>query len=493
MAGNELREYVKLYQGRLSPSAATGAPQADITQFEKGFAQVKENDENVAGYYFRAAELEKECTNSNEMTITVFLLTCVPFLLWFILIPGASESGSMGKGGWLLYLPSFVLLYVRGYHFAEQYPLSTIGWVLRLVLLVVCAFLGGILELRFLGNEHMWILVYVLGGTAITVILRFKVWNTVNSYLSYFREENENCVRYQKQLEEMAELFEGLGRFYEEQLDRLVQETICPLPRRTAWFASWHRRPDGEKKEDLPKAPHVETTFKGPFVSYWEESAYGKIAKNHELEIRSQKFGFSSLSADEARDVVEYRRLSPFFHLAVPIFAPEWKYHILRHSWDFTENIDSYYEMTERTEVDSDAQRSFDFWTGIEEDMALGMANSMERLSYSSDFAVASAADAYLEKKAKKRKELGGTILTSTRTEKRSCTLERSGDEIGVLLILGDDGSLVGAYCSDSEESLECTLRFVRGKMDFVFSPCMQAQNESQRAYLYQKFYHGNR
>lgn len=488
MANSVMLEYVRNAQERLAPSEKTGASGEMLEQLQKRLEQIKKNDLAAEIFCDRTYEQRENHIKIEEMTVTMFLLTCAPFAIW---IPYMNMAGDLGAFGWLLYLPSLAALLARAYFLdKEKYPFSIPAWIGKIAIMVGCALAGGVLQIRLLGTTTAWIAVYIVAGTALTVIVRIKGLGIAESEMRRFQRGNQEQDEYEKQLLEAADLFVKLGECYEKRMEAIGgKESIKYMQRnpRRAWFL-W-KREYGGRREGIrkPQPRHVGTSFAEPFKGHDFAEEDGTVI--HSYDVHSEQFGWNNITVASAKELIYSGALIPFFSLGVPIFDEEWSYRILRHTWDVTETVERYYTFTETKKVDSEIQKEFDRKTTLFEDTVLGPAASIENLQWGSDVELAALAEQYAEKKREKRESLGSRQIENTVRRKDTKQYRRKGDEIGTLLILDAEGELIGAYCGDSQESLECTMEHVRRKRNFVLTPAVQAQGSSQIAYMYRRFF----
>ncbi len=437
---------------------------------------------SAADFYKKVKRSGKEMISIKETTITTFLLCSLPLIL-SPLVFGINIAGLIFG-----YAVTLALLYGRLclQGFAEHLEVSFFPQLIKALLLAVCFYFQVIRSVSLFGTEYTWILIYVFAGAVVTLLSRIYEGKEAKQGSRYFKDGIENIEKLNRTIRETERLYSALGESSENELRDFIRENALTvsLSPRTPWFG-FSRSIDEKGNILSPEENHAKTDFKKPFSESPELITSSVSVK---YDIRSQEFGWSNISASDVKALLSRGKISPFFNLELPEFLPELKYKIFKHSFDVTKHTFLDYDIEKNIKADSRAQKEFDSDTALREDIVLGVGK-LDKMRYSNNYTTRAAVEHYDKKKARVREELGSDYKTYHEFKSSENTEVLRGDEIGAVLIYTPDDELIGAYCSDTRESVEFTSKAVRDLIDFCpYDLLSSPMSKSQIAYAFREY-----
>lgn len=480
-------KHVTLYQSQFRPTEKNGASREKLEEYHKLLEIVKENDKK----YFKLCSwinyLPEDYLQIKAMSVGYFLLSCLPLLLYSL--EYLNESGVYKSIGFAIYLPSLFFLLARYFLEKQKFPMTKGAFFLYIVFWSVCMILGGILHIQILGTELRWIAVYVVGGTLLTLCIRCSQKKKLNKRKNELERRRKEINSSDLNLKKLTEVYFDLRKSSKEALAsfEIEHQLSSPLKNYPApWFSCMR-----SKGEYSVSGRYVSTDFETPFENSHKVDRKNGYMSITAQNVNSQELSWKNISSTEVQRLFQAEKIFPYFSLGVPYFSDEWKYSLLKHSWDITITKETYTEYTEKEIYTSPEQSKFDFWTSVAEDSILGPSVLMEDILYGSDPKAAMLAEKYLEKKKQTREEIGGIVFEQPKVHKTRKEEHSSGDEIGTLLIKNKEGNVIGVYAGDSYQSLVFTYKQIKEQLDFDITPEMTAYGESQREYLINLYLRG--
>lgn len=492
MTISDLKQYVAINRKWLSPSEQDCSDPAKYQKVKNDIPEIMQADKLA---YSFSAEYNKRMFAYWEISLAFYILACLPFLIFLLPLNGGEliiyqtpeYKITIGGFGWILYILTFVALIInskwRDISDRNTFAVST---VLRYVVLVLCAFFGGIRNVTIFGSEYSWFFIALFGGFVITLAARFidcgRVTGRSKKYDETVMKLNATAVR----IKESSNEFTQLGdRRYAELKQLFPTIEISP---RMPWY-DFQRRYNGKNIMQFPACRRAETDFSAPFtessITTNRSDSKRDIEVTVDVTIYSQDFGYRDITAQEAQSILSSGRIYPFFYLGLPAFIDGLEYKLFRHKWHYVKTTSSKGVLHKSREVDSQAQKDFDNYKAMKEyELYKKYGKSMEELRKEMPETVYY----YEEEMAKKRERIGSSTEYYDESVDRSGSVESKGDEIGVLTVRTPAGELLGLYCGDSVQSIHFAEKIAAEETDFTYDPLMSYNGETQRAFLYNKF-----
>lgn len=514
-----LKEYVRLNNRRLSPSVTDCSDPALYKEFADTTREIEELHHKVSRFYSETLKGGQERFRFGDVTVTAFLLMCIPLLLSYII--GEHVFGSQA-GAAFGYIVTLIILVVRIYlqGFASHFRVATVGHFLRIVLLLVCAYFHVFKQATFFGTTGIWIFVYIILSTLITLFIRSFDIKRVKEHQAEFAEYLETIDVLDELLNKCETLYGSIGDKAEADLKDFIKANnlhITPTMR-SVWFR-FKRDPDS-----YPLGNNATVDFKAPFEEnsdfktygsdnrddkdeygrgfYEEDNPYksfgirGKLQRGGVLErsesvtvqtyINSQDFGWVDLSERAAKKLLDERKVYPYYGMEIPEFLPELKYSFFRHYYDITIKTitDTIRVESVPSSKESEAQKAFRQECGFEE--AVHHYYDIQR---SKDSDVQRKVAEYEDKKWAKYEALCD-YEEKTFYSHDEKSENKKADEIGGLLVFTPDGDLVGVYAGDTVQSLEFVSEEIKKHTDFVpnvySQPFGYSQTQEMRKQIFQ-------
>lgn len=504
-----LKEFVRLNNRRLSPAITDCSDPAVYKEFSNAIWEIKEKHTCVKKFYYETINGDKEKARFKDISVSSFLLMCIPLLLATPTMGDKMLGGAFGAA--VGYFLTLALMIVRTFlqGFASHNRVSPIGNALRIILLIVFGYFHVFGQTTFFGTTGIWVFAYVLCGTAITVLVRFfdksRIEKSQRDYLDTQKNIdsisalNDKCIQLYDKLSDKAT--DDLQNFMKQKNIRLVPT------KRKEWF-SFDRTFDKHGSFILPYGNSVSVDFFQQFVAKTETSEKSKnflvsssritssdnivrgdysttekktfsawidkdpcdedflrnfISENDmnieskdskitvETVINSQEFGWQDTSASEVEQLVSSGRIYPYFGMELPEFSSELKYRIFKHQFDVTVNTtyNNFYVFQQR--YDSKEQIKFDADIAFTE----ALHNYDKIRSSNNSFWLEEKISQYEEMKEKAREDVGSVYVPVCKAHEYTITENKRGNEIGGILVFTPDGSIVAAYASDNQQSLD--------------------------------------
>jgi len=489
MTLNELKQYIEIDRKRLAPR------EADCSNLE-AYKKIKDDIKTIADTDRKARDFSlsyaKKMFACNEISLTFYILACLPFLIWFLPIndgvalfyQNLEYNVTLGRFGWLFYILSCILLIInlrwRGITGRDN---SGIGTSLRFAVLIICGYFGGYECITLFGSEYSWFFIALFSGCIVTFITRFMKSRNIAPLSRKYDDVVMQMNATAELITKSSRVFAGLGDLRQKELKERFP-SVEPV-RRQAWF-DFKRRYDEKNVLQFPSCRNVETEFLVPFKESSETThntdSERNINNTTDIVIYSQEFGYKDITIAEAKSLLSASRIYPFFSLGLPEFIDGLEYKVFRHKWHYAKTKSMNGVLHKTREVDSQAQKDFDFYKGIDEyTLCEKYGMSMEDLRREMPQIVAD----YEAEMAKVRERIGSATEHYDQRVDHSYTSESRGDEIGVLTIRTSSGELLGLYCGDSIQSIRFAERIAKEETDFAYSPLIACFGDTQKAYLY--------
>lgn len=492
MTISELKRYIEIDRRRLAPTENDCSDPKKYKKVKKDIKIITETDKKARSFSMWWA---KNMFAYHEISLLFYVLACLPFLVFLLPMKGGEqiiyqtpEYGiTIGRWGWLLYVFTCVLLGINaGWRSRTERRTIYIGVVLRYAVLIVCGYFGGFKCITLFGSEYTWFFVALIGGFAVTFVIRLfegrRVAADSKEYDETVAQMNSTAILIKKCSTEFAEL----GDLREKELAEQFPN-IAPAPRKP-WF-DFKRWYNSENILQFPVCRNVETNFTSPFtessVTTNHSDSERDIDRTTDVVIYSQEFGYKNITADEAERLLSAGRIHPFFNLGVPEFVGDLEYKLFRHKWHYVKTMSSKGVLHKTREVESQAQKNFDNTMAMNEyALYKKYGKSIEELRKEMPETVA----IYEAEKAKYRDRIGTTTEHFDERVNKSYSHESKGDEIGALEIRTSSGELLGLYCGSSLQSIQFAERIATRETDFSYELMMTCSGDAQRTFLYNKF-----
>ncbi|MBE6728341.1 MAG: hypothetical protein E7562_06825 [Ruminococcaceae bacterium] len=505
MTASQIKEYVKINRRRLSPSAVDSS-NVDVTALESDMKKICEY-EKVADKTYK--ELKKDSGNRFKfscISVWGFIICCLPVFMMMIYtssiqIPWVNNIVSaFGDEAENLALVAFmfsVIMFLARDAFVfmsrvtGEYFSTTalyLSAILRTALAVYCFYSYAFGETVIFGNKANWFAVYILGGILSVILCRLIEIKKVSESNSQIAENCKMIEEGNALIDELSQKYVSLGDKAQQELETFISNNGLELavsPRK-AWM-DYKRSYDEKRPFSCGTLRKAGTDFEKKFedCQYRETESDIDYTVETYVTVNSQQFGYEEISKEKAEKLLRKNKISPFFHMGIPEFLPEFKYKLMIHKWDITIDIETTGSYSVNKRFDSQQQREFDSTVSGVEDILFG-AGKYDKLKYSgnNDAATQGLINRYESIKEKKREELGYNTVHTTQSFDRKRREYDYGKEIGALLIYSQDDELLGAYCSDSYESIEFTNREVKAHGIEGVSLFSQPFSKAQEIYL---------
>lgn len=423
------------------------------------------------------------------MSIWGFLAICSTILATLMF----GSPGTSATGVFLLFIyPAGILAVISiwGYMINFFPEIIRITSFVLLLLAVVCAVMGSVFQVRIMGTAYGWIGVFVAVGCVIVVLFRIPILSDIEDAKIY----NEKIRRYNRDAEQA--LCEAEALYCEPDLEwrRQLQDYAAahhiapvPLTERAAWFG-WKRQYKKGSRIFLPTVGASGTDFSGAFRDGYipSDSEFTTIKRT----VKQQQYGWRSLTAAEAQALIRQRNLAPFFQYETPWFEKDWVYHVMEHSFDYTDEITHDGRGVQKVQRDSWSQQRFDAKTKEFEDDLFGPSIFRRDLDVEKMYhpLISDEIEHYKKEKERIREELGCDYELVAYGKLETTFKNCREDHIGALLIRDRSNQLVAVYCEDTGASLNFCCRLVRKYEPFELTPLLYPRNNSQMAWIYEKF-----
>ncbi len=501
-----LKEYVRLNNRRFSPTITDCSDPALYKEFADTAREINELNYQVNRFHSQTMTGGQERFRFGDVTVTAFLLMCIPLLLGYIIGEHVFDNQAGAAFGYIITLMILVVrIYLQG--FASHFRVATVGHFLRIVLLLVCAYFHVFKQATFFGTTGIWVFVYIILSTLITLFIRSFDIKRVKEHQAKFAEYLETIDKLDELLNKCETLYGGIGDKAEAQLKDFIKTNklhVTPSTR-NVWFR-FMRDPNSQPlgntatvKFDIPFEEN--TDFKTYSNNYrdnkdnynpYSENALqgaGVLEKSQfvtvQTYINSQEFGWVDLSERAAKKLLDEGKIYPYFGMKIPEFLPELKYSFFRHYYDLTIKT-----ITDTTEVksvpsskESEAQKAFRIESGFEE--AVHHYYDIQR---SKDYDVQKKVAEYEDKKRAKYESLCD-YEEKTFVYHNEKSENKKADEIGGLLVFTPDGELVGVYAGDTEQSLEFISNEIKKYTNFVPNVYSQPFGYTQTQVMRRKYF----
>lgn len=501
-----LKEYVRLNNRWLSPDATDCSDPALYKEFADKAREIEELHHKVNRFYDETHKGGQERFRFGDVTVTAFLLMCLPLLLGYII--GEHVFGSQA-GAAFGYIVTLIILVVRIFlqGFASHFRVATVGHFLRIVLLLVCAYFHVFKQATFFGTTGIWVLVYIILSTLITLFIRSFDIKRVKEHQAEFAEYLETIDKLDELSNKCETLYGGIGDKAEANLNDFIKANnlhITPSGR-SVWFR-FKRDPNSR-----PLGNNATVDFKAPFEEKTDSKIYnnnyrdnkdsynprskdalqgeGVLEKSEyvtvQTYINSQDFGWIDLSERAAKKLLDEGKIYPYYGMEIPEFLPELKYSFFRHYYDITIKTitDTTVVKSVPSSKESEAQKAFRQECGFEE--AVHHYYDIQR---SKDSDVQRKVAEYEDKKRAKYEALCD-YEEKTYDYHDEKSENKKADEIGGMLVFTPDGELVGVYAGDTVQSLEFVSQEIKKHTDFVPNLYSQPFGYSQMQKMRSKYF----
>ncbi len=504
-----LKEYVRLNNRRLSPAITDCSDPTLYREFANTAREIEGLHHKVSHFFSETQKGGQERFRFGDVTITAFLLMCIPLLLGYII---GEHLFSHQAGAAFGYIVTLIILVVRIYlqGFASHFRVATVGHFLRIVLLLVCAYLHVFKQVTFFGTTGIWVFIYIIISSLITLFIRSFDIKRVKEHQAEFAEYLETIDKLDELLNKCETLYVSIGDKAEGDLKDFIKANnlhITPSIR-NVWFR-FKRDP-----VSYPSGNNATVDFKAPFEEktdfktdnhdyrdykdengrgfYEEDNPYkslgirGKLRKEGVLSlskdvtvqtyINSQDFGWVDLSERAAKKLLDEGKIYPYYGMEIPEFLPELKYSFFRHYYDITIKTitDTIKVESVPSLVESKKQKEFRQERAFEE-----ARHHYEDIKGNAPPHLQEKIIKYEESKEKTYKSLADfEEKTSYFHDEKS--ENKKADEIGGMLVFTPDGELVGVYAGDTVQSLEFVSKEIKKHTNFVPSIYSQPFGYSQ-------------
>lgn len=347
-----VEQHIMLYQSQFNPTEKTGASKVKLEEFNRLFESVKKNDKKYLNLCHKMKHLPEDYLQINAMSVGYFMLSCL--LLVFYYLQYLEMVGTPKWIGFLVYVPSLLVLLARFFLKQEKFPVTKGAIALYLVHWSVCMIFGGLLHIQILGTELGWIAVYTISGTALTLCIRSSQNRKINKKKKELENKRAEITSFDADLEKLTELYldlrkSGIEAFRTFENEHQLSSIQSEYP------ASWFSCTRSKTNYYSVKARSVATDF----VTLYENSSSSDMKGYSETytiqRVNSQDLGWKTISGTEAQQLLKTKKIYPFFSLGLPYFSDEWEYCLLKHSWDVVITKETYYEYTVTEKYTSDA------------------------------------------------------------------------------------------------------------------------------------------
>lgn len=489
---DDLKQYLRINRKRLGPQPEDCSAPEPMEKLEADLNLIRENDKRVPELIKR---IKDDRPRHFEHPIWFMLLTCLPSLIYLGKI--ALEHGWQPMDS--LRMPDIQIAWDLGAVFVLQFCVTLfllwtqwnfISTIIRLLIVIACGLLGPVFGVTLFGSETTWVAVMILLFFLETLLFRLKSGAEVKSSKKNCRKLMREMDEADQAMEDAVQRFVRLGDLREA--EQSAKFPNYPLPARSSWF-DFYRTYD-EKHGGVviePQIRNVKTDFGQPFN---EETRFKKWGPEggggydtSKYTIIEQEFGYSDVSSQMVRELINSQEIVPFFNWGMPFIVDGLQYSIFRHKWDMFEEMEHVYFYKEKETVASEAQREFDARCMMEELGEFG--NTIDEYTWwNGSSELQEARDKYLKRRNECRESLGSIEVTHDRVSHSKEQKRHRGDEIGILTVRAPDGELLGVYCGDSLQSILFTYRTIRKETGFEFSPMLHANGAAQRAFLFQRY-----
>ena len=504
-----LKEFVRLNNRRLSPTATDCSDPAVYKEFADTAHEIKELNYQINRFHSETMKGGQERFRFGDVSVVSFLLMSSPMLL---AAPGIGEQIFGNQGGCAIgYFLTLAILMVRIFlqGFVSHFRVATVGHFLRIALLVICGYLHLFKQATFFGTTGIWVFIYIILGSLITLFIRSFDIKRVKEHQAEYNAFLKTIDRLDSLSSKCVQMYNKLADKSEIALENFIKANNLhiALTKRSVWFR-FERNPD-KKLEGNPAT----VDFKAPFKNGEQTSCVRKMqfdfdewanmfikkerkpeakcgfpvdacdrallsanilpenAQFHDKDlnitegivVNSQQFGWEPSDCATILKLVRDKKVFPYYGMEIPEFSSELKYHIFRHQYDITKFKTYHANYMFLLRVETAEERKFindtfweEFFVGYEtfkrENIEPKWEEKIEEY------------ESWKEGTAARLSDYNSEYIPYSHTE----TENLSGDEIAAVFIYTQDNTLVGAYAADNVQSLEFVGNEIKEYTDFV-------------------------
>lgn len=489
-----LKEYININRRRLSPNEADCSDPSVYKGFADTVYEIKELHGQVTRFYSETKKGGQESFRFGDVSVCSFLLMSSPMLL---AAPKIGEQIFGDQGGAAIgYFLTLAILIVRIFlqGFVSHFRVASVGQLLRIALLVVCGYLHIFKQATFFGTTGIWVFVYIIFGSLITLFIRSFDIKRVKVHQAEFAEFSKKVDKLEALSAGSVHMYNKLADKAEAVLEGFIKNkglNITPT-KRSVWF-SFERDPD-----NLMWGNKATVAFKAPFEEkreqklshrdfrdstdehgrgFYKEIYRGTVIRGElqragtleedelvtvQIYINSQEFGWADISGQEAKKLLDEGKIYPYYGMEIPEFLPQLRYCFFRHYYDITIVTDTDTTGVESVPVHSKAQDEFLRKTNINETLY-----HYDEARKSDDLYTKQRVEKYEEEKAAVYRSLCDYEEKTFHHHNKKSENQKA-KEIGGLLVFAPDGELVGVYAGDTEQSLDFVSKEIKKYTAFV-------------------------
>lgn len=437
---------------------------------------------NYDAFHYEVKENRFERFWFSSMSLTCWAVACFALLLFPLISYYRNGTiTTVHEYAWLFYILPAIVLAIR--FFVGSFINIAHG-----ILLLICAGLTAF-NIRIFGNEINWIWIFIFVGTLLTIGGRlWEASHDIKKNKQWYREQAKVLSDANTAMPKAISSYTFIGSRAKAEMSRLAPNADIII--RTPWFMPPVGKRGKEKQLQLLAPQNAQSDFvipkqdrNEPFYEYDTVYEHRKEG-THTITVYDQELGNCVIPSERAITYIQEGTLIPFFGMGVPEHTKDLIYTLWHHRW--SEHIHTEGIETTVTKIKE--------WTGAKK-KAENQFDDYERKVYgTSAWAATMVTTAgevrrqeYLDKKKKVLDSLSDEQVTERiiETFQIDKVSEMHYEELGALTVSTPDGTVVGLYCTSTDQSISCARNLAFQYWGAELSAWVIPNGEAQRSYLY--------